>query len=112
MSKYQYTDDMREISGFGGGYEQACRNMVIAGMEWYDRNPQALVDYKEYKNVYGVIFDESEDCKNLEKAMLAVNNGCSGAQLQASLGHCINAKKMGWEAYQEYMRKLKREEVD
>ena len=33
MGKYQYTDDMGEISGFGEGYEATCRAMVVAGLE-------------------------------------------------------------------------------
>ena len=41
MSKYVYTDNMSEISGFGGGYEAACRAMVVAGLEHLDANPQA-----------------------------------------------------------------------
>jgi len=40
-SKYKYTDDMGEISGFGGGYEQTCRNMVIAGIESFESSPEA-----------------------------------------------------------------------
>ena len=35
MSKYQYTDDMAEISGFGGGYESTCRAMVAAGLRQF-----------------------------------------------------------------------------
>lgn len=112
MEKYQFTEDMREISGFGGGYEQACRDMVVAGMNWYDANPKALVDFSQYENVYGITFDESDDCKALQKAMLEVNDGCSGAQMQASLNHVVNAKKMGWEEYQKKMRELKLEEKE
>ena len=36
---YSFTPDMREISGFGGGYEQTCRNMLIAAVEWLDAHP-------------------------------------------------------------------------
>lgn len=33
MSKFDGVDTMvREISGFGGGYEQACRAMLKAGL--------------------------------------------------------------------------------
>lgn len=41
MAKYEYTEGMGEISGFGGDYEQQCRAMVIAGVEWFDEHPDA-----------------------------------------------------------------------
>lgn len=86
-SKYQYTGNMREISGFGGGYEAACRAMVVAGLECWDLHPDADVSYKTIKNVFGLTTGESEDCKKMEKAMLAVNEGCSGAQMQSCKKH-------------------------
>lgn len=107
MNKYEYTADMREISGFGGGYEDACRNMVIAGLNWCDEHWDANVTYKEYENIYGITFDESEDCKKMQEAMLAVNDGCSGAQMQASMSHVMAARKLGWEEYCKQMREMK-----
>ena len=40
--KYAFTPEMREISGFGGDYEQTCRNMLAAGLRWLDEHWQAL----------------------------------------------------------------------
>ena len=103
--KYDYSKVKREISGFGGGYEDACRNMVIAGLEYLDANPDSDISYKEYKNIYGLTTGESEDCKKMEKAMLTVNDGCSGAQMQASKGHIMFIHKNGWDKYVEEMNK-------
>jgi len=96
---------MREISGFGGSYEQTCRNMVIAGMEWWDNNPSASVEWKEYKNIYGMTFNESDDCKSLQDAMSeASGNDCTGAMMQATLSHVLYAHKNGWIDYQSKMK--------
>ena|ERR1035437_10882903 len=104
MSKYQFSKEMNEISGFGGGYEKACRNMVVAGLEWLDEHPNADISYKEYKNIYGLTAEETDDCKEMEKAMLTVNDGCSGAQMQACKGHITYIKKNGWDKYIEEMK--------
>ncbi len=101
--KYDYSKIKREISGFGGGYEAACRAMVVAGLQWLDEHPNADVSYKEYENVYGLTTGESDDCKLMEKAMLAVNDGCSGAQMQASKSHIMFIHKNGWDKYVEEM---------
>jgi hypothetical protein len=105
MSKYTYTPDMGEISGFGGGYEDACRKMVIAGMEWFDANPQADPQFQGYKNIYGVINEENEDAKALSKAVLATCDDCTGAMHQASISHILAARRLGWEGYCAEMRK-------
>lgn len=110
MAKYTYTEDMREISGFGGGYEQACRDMVVAGLEWCDKNVGADVSYDQFKNVYGLTTNESEDCKKMQQAMLDVANDCTGAMMQASMGHIMAIRRMGWDAYVEKMKELKNKE--
>jgi hypothetical protein len=103
-SKYNYTESMCEISGFGGGYEMTCRNMVIAGLEWLDSHPEAKISYGEYKNVYGLTTNESPDCKILQDEMLkASGNDCTGAMMQACLGHVMYAYKNGWGKYVEKM---------
>lgn len=98
-NKFNYTDGCREISGFGGGYESACRDMVIVGMNWLDKNKKAKINFKQYKNIYGITFDESKDCKKMQKVMLAVNDGCSGAQMQACTNHIMFAHTNGWDKY-------------
>lgn len=95
---------MSEISGFGGGYEKACREMVVAGLEWLDQNPKAIIDYKEYKNVYGLTTEETPDCEKLQKIMnKAIDDEVSGAMMQACLGHVMYAHKNGWETYKQKM---------
>lgn len=105
-SPYLFTDDMDEISGFGGGYEQTCRNMVAAGMEWFDANPDADPKFKGNESIYGLILEDNEDAKALSAAVVAAANGdCTGAMHQATVSHCLYARKNGWEKYCEAMRK-------
>lgn len=97
---YDYSEVKREISGFGGSYEENCRNMVIAGLEWCDKHPNANLSYKEFKNIYGLTTEESEDMKLCQDAMLeASNNDCTGAMMQASMGHLMFIRKNGWQKY-------------
>jgi hypothetical protein len=104
MNKYQYTKEMDEISGFGGDYEDACRNMVIAGLEWLDEHPTADPQFHGYKNIYGIIEEDNLDAKDLSDAVVKVCEGCSGAMHQATIGHILHIKSVGWNKYVEEMK--------
>ena len=100
MSKYQYTDDMGELSGFGGGYEEACRKMVVTGLEWLDAHPKADPQFHGYENIYGVIIEENDDAKQLSKAVVDATGGdCTGAMHQCTISHILWIHKNGWETY-------------
>ena len=99
MGKYEYTPKCREISGFGGSYEAACRQMVIAGMEWFDKYPQASPKFHQYSNITGIVVADDPDAKSLETALMEAVGDCSGAMMQAAVNHCLFAAKNGWEVY-------------
>ena len=106
MAEYKYTDKCNEISGFGGVYEAFCRKMVITGMEYLDNNPDAKITFKTYKNIYGVTFDESKDCEEMQKLMVEATGGdCTGAMMQACLQHIKYAQINGWDKYISEMEK-------
>jgi len=106
--KYVYTKEMDEISGFGGGYEKICRDMVIAGLKWLDNNPNADISYKEFKNIYGLTADESKDCQVMQEEMLkASGDDCTGAMMQSTLNHVMYIHKNGWDKYVQEMSKKK-----
>lgn len=113
-SKYVWTDDMREISGFGGGYEATCRAMVVAGLEWFDALPKDTAEptFKQFKNIVGVISASNPNAKAMQAAMLKAPgaDGCTGAMMQFSVHHVMKALELGWSAYVEKMRELKRAE--
>ena len=100
-SKYQYTEDMNEISGFGGGYEEACRKMVVAGLEWWDAHPDADPKFHGFKDVYGLAMEDNDDAKALSSAMVSVCDDCTGAMHQATVGHVFWIHKNGWDKYVE-----------
>lgn len=112
-----WSDDMGEISGFGGGYEAVCRAMVLAGIAWIDAHPDATLAYSGFKNVFGLIQETTEDAKALEAAMMNapvylngekiqdhVRDDCTGAMHHAAVQHCLAYKKFGWDEYQRQLR--------
>lgn len=98
--KYKFTKDMNEISGFGGGYEAACRRMVLAGVQWLDAHPEADPQFHGYKGVYGVVTEDNQDAKDLTEAVVAGSGGdCTGAMHQAAISHVLFIKRNGWDKY-------------
>jgi hypothetical protein len=82
---YLWTEDMQELSGFGGGYEDACRMMLQAGLAWFDAHPKAIVDFREAQGVYGWLKFTSDQGKEFEKAIVnACPDGPTGAMV-----HCV-----------------------
>jgi len=104
-TRYPWTEAMGEISGFGGGYENACRNMVYAGLLWLEERPHADLRAMTYRNVYGLLNAESEDAKALEKAVLSACPDCSGAMHHVTMSACLYIAKNGWAKYVEGMSK-------
>lgn len=106
LKRYEYPEGTREISGFGGDYEAACRAMVKAGCEWFDEHPDAEPKFGTFKQIYGITTDENDDAKSLTKTMLAaVADTPTGAMHQASLGHVFAIQKHGWDGYLEELKK-------
>lgn len=103
MSEFAFTDDMREISGFGGEYEAACRKMVLAGVEWLRNNPQETPEIKEIPGVFGLTKPGNLAGQKLEDAIDAAVPDCSGAMSHAALLHVLFIRKNGWPAYVESM---------
>ena len=105
MDKYEFTPEMGEISGFGGGYEQTCRDMLKAGLEWFDKNPKADPKFKGFKNIYGLIMEDNDDAKALSKAVTDATDDCTGAMHQAVISSIFYIKKKGWDEYVKQMSK-------
>lgn len=100
---------MGEISGFGGGYEETCRKMALAGMKWLDEHSSADPQFHGYTGIYGVISDDNDDAKVLTKAIIDASGGdCTGAMHQACVSHVMAYKRLGWDGYRAEM--LKRDE--
>ena len=105
-STYEFTPEMDEISGFGGGYEATCRAMLKGGMDWWDAHPDADPKFSGYKGIYGVIHEDNDDAKALSKAVVAASNDdCTGAMHQAVVSACLYIRKNGWPKYVAEMSK-------
>jgi hypothetical protein len=100
MENYRHTEDMGEISGFGGGYEKTCQDMLENGVKWLTKNSERR-DLKghSYEDVYGIMVADSDDAKEMEKAMMADIDDCTGAMHQAVMSRLFFIAKNGWEAY-------------
>lgn len=102
--KKQWLEEMGEISGFGGGYEETCRKMVLAGIAWLDEHPKADPRFMGNSKIYGVILEDNPDAKALTEVVVGASGGdCTGAMHHASILHCLAYKRLGWD---EYCRQL------
>lgn len=100
VQRYRHTPDMGEISGFGGGYERACQDMLEAGMNWLNqRQTVLLLEGHSYEGVYGVFAADSDDAKALEEAVIAAVPDCSGAMHHAVMSRLFWIATNGWDAY-------------
>jgi hypothetical protein len=113
----EWSEDMGEISGFGGGYEAVCRAMVLAGIRWVDEHVTAEPQFHGYKGIYGVLTEDNDDANAMVAAMMDapvyhegkkiqehVKDDCTGAMHQASCSHVMAYKRLGWD---EYCRQLR-----
>lgn len=113
----EWSEDMGEISGFGGGYEAMCRAMVLAGMQWVDEHPSADPHFHGFKGIYGVLAEDNDDAKAMVKAMMdapvyhagkkiqeRAGDDCTGAMHQASCSHVLAYKRLGWDEYRKQLR--------
>lgn len=97
-----FSHEMREVSGFGGGYEEACRRMVLAGVEhlstWQGDAPKV----GESDVIVGVHMNQNDAAQALEDAMVkAGGDDLSGAMVQFSIRHARRAHHIGWYKYVE-----------
>ncbi len=120
---YKHTPDMGEISGFGGGYEDVCQQMLHNGVKF-------LVELAKTKNpddtdftlkqtaddspiqIFGVCEIEGEDGKALEKAVMDGIDDCTGAMHHAVMQRLLWIAGEGWDAYCEEVRKSKEEKEE
>ncbi len=105
--KYEFTEEMGEISGFGGSYEQGCRNMLNAALVWFDDNPNAKPEFTGYKNIYGIINENNEDAQALSDVVGNTEPDCTGAMHQAVISRVLWIKENGWDAYVKRMSEEK-----
>ena len=107
--RYRHTPEMGEISGFGGGYEETCQNMLETGVGWLMDNPDKREKIKVYVHpgVYGVVGlrEEGNDdpdptaAEELSDFIESVTEDCTGAMHQAVMTRLNWIAVHGWEKY-------------
>lgn len=102
---YEWQEGMREITGMGEKLDKECQKMFKAGMEWFDRNPDADPKFSHNPEIFGIVWGENEDAQALHDAIVAAVDDCSGAAFQVTLGHILQCHKNGWEWYVAEMKK-------
>ena len=108
---YRHTPEMGEISGFGGGYENACQDMLEAGVHWILENPDTELKGHTYQSAYGLFMEDSEDAKTLSEVITdAVDKDCTGAMHQAVMQRLFFIKANGWDKYVEELAAKKSED--
>jgi hypothetical protein len=101
---YEWQAGMGEISGFGGGYEEACRSMYRAGMTWLDEHPSADPKFRESPQIFGIVDESNDDAKALSKAIEDSEPGCTGAMHHAVVSCVMYTKRHGWDAFVKRMK--------
>lgn len=103
---YEFTEGMGEISGFGGGYEECCRVMLKAALEWMDVHPDANPRYSSLENVFGLLRSEEEAAKKMDRAMMDAavrefgeRGAPTGAMHHAVVLLALWIKAHGWDAF-------------
>lgn len=88
-----------DISGFGGGYEQACQTMLTQGLKWLADNYEPnKVRYGGYENVFGLLTAQNDFSKELDKA-ICQGVDATGAMHHAVIQHIIHILKDGYEGW-------------
>lgn len=108
MTTYRHTPDMGEISGFGGGYERCCQDMLEAGVQHIEARKLSGGDVQvsHYQNVFGLCFPENQPTKELERAVLDAAKGeATGAMHHAVMVRLAFIANRGWDAYCAELRK-------
>lgn len=109
---YRHTPDMGEISGFGGGYEGCCQDMLEAGVRWVLEHLDETPEFKGFENVYGILMEDNSAAKALTEAIIAAAKGeATGAMHQAVTMRCLAVKKLGWDEYCRQCREHETKEV-
>jgi hypothetical protein len=110
---FAWQPGMGEISGFGGGYEQCCRTMLQAGLQWLSRNPDIALRFKMYENVVGIAVAENDDSEVLNEVLMdAAGGDCTGAMHQAVVSHILWIQHHSWDEYVAKRKKFALEEKE
>lgn len=112
---FHFTEDMNEVSGFGGFYERCCRAGVCAGAEWVLAHPTAKPRFEGMQGVFGLLTPKNDEARDLQRAIdealvtrddgtkVPLADELTGAQFHAIVQHVFLITVYGWNKYVEHM---------
>ena len=111
---YRHTPAMGEISGFGGGLEKTCQDMLENGVKWLIENKDRELDItlQGWEGIYGVVEVLGKDGEEWEKAIMSGIDDCTGGMHHAVMSRLLYIKRNGWDVYVENLVKNKKEGQD
>ena len=115
---FRHTQDMGEMSGFGGEYEETCQKMLEAGVLWLNDHPDCLLVIGSVPGVIGIVNPESDDAKELTDTIVNASrdkegkSNCTGAMVHELLGRLFYIRHNGWDKYCVEVRKYNLENPD
>lgn len=114
--EYKHTEDMGEISGFGGDYEAACQQMLHQGVVWLNEHPEAKesLEGRTLNGIYGLFISNNDVTQELEDAVCKdiPGGGPTGAMVQAVMTRLFYISARGWEEYCAACRKSENESTN
>ncbi len=109
QAKCPWTEDMGEISGFGGAYEDACRQMLWQGLLYLEGLGKEEADSlaKTARWTSSFLWHKNPALKAFDEAICG-DVDPSGAMFGAAVGIILYVWENGWEKFQEARREGKR----
>jgi len=98
--QYEWNDEMDEVSGLGGEYEEACREMIAAGLQWLEDNDGPVVKFSGGQNVTARIGPAAGEIDDLREHMASVVEfDVTPSMLHVCVKHALYAYDIGWLSY-------------
>lgn len=113
--RLEFTEDMNEVSGFGGFYERCCRAGVCAGAAWALEHRHARPVFEVIPDILGLIVPGNDEARSLQRAVdtalvtrddgtkVPLGEELTALQFHAIVEHVLFIAAQGWKAYVTYM---------
>jgi hypothetical protein len=115
MIAFEFTEQMNEISGYGGAYERACRAAVCSGARWFAHHMTAHPQFGRWTMAHGLVNPINMDAHALLAAIedtdfirddgvhVPLAEQMTREMTQIALYHVLYIAKKGWNAYVQKM---------
>lgn len=113
--RLEFTEDMNEVSGFGGFYERCCRAGVCAGAAWFAGHPNARPVFNGLPDMIGLLVPANDDARSLQSAIdtalvtrddgtkVPLGEELTALQFYTVINHTTYIAERGWNSYVDFM---------